>query len=208
MEQNVAACADMEPQLDKLRIKVLPPLPFPFLPFPFLFPSLFPPLSLLSPLFQSKMDMWGEGLTGEKAVVKIREFLLQQVYSLKKPGANPPMIIANELTRYAWFSSFLYRFARDYFVEIRDVYVDIMLKLYSSKFREYLTGLMNLHNRIDIGSKNDLIGLPEGLLKDILFLFSLSLPLPLSSLSFPLSPCPSPLLPPHIYCLSRSTPIL
>eukprot|EP01096_Ripella_sp_DP13-Kostka_P013402 TRINITY_DN5815_c0_g1_i1.p2 TRINITY_DN5815_c0_g1~~TRINITY_DN5815_c0_g1_i1.p2 ORF type:complete len:720 (+),score=291.97 TRINITY_DN5815_c0_g1_i1:26-2161(+) len=120
MEQNVAACADMEPQLDKLRIK---------------------------------------------AVVKIREFLLQQVYSLKKPGANPPMIIANELTRYAWFSSFLYRFARDYFVEIRDVYVDIMLKLYSSKFREYLTGLMNLHNRIDIGSKNDLIGLPEGLLK-------------------------------------------
>lgn len=119
----------------------------------------------------------------EKAVVKIREFLLQQVYSLKKPGANPPMIIANELTRYAWFSSFLYRFARDYFVEIRDVYVDIMLKLYSSKFREYLTGLMNLHNRIDIGSKNDLIGLPEGLLKDILFLPLFPFPFLSSSLS-------------------------
>nr|KAG5710557.1 hypothetical protein BaRGS_013203 [Batillaria attramentaria] len=78
-----------------------------------------------------------------KALAKIREFLLQRIYSFRKPMANY-QIPQNTLLKFRIFNEFLMTNERHVAKEVRDEYVDTMSKIYYSYFKSYSSRLMKL----------------------------------------------------------------
>ncbi|RXN17017.1 vacuolar sorting-associated 52 -like protein [Labeo rohita] len=78
-----------------------------------------------------------------KAVSKIREFILQKIYSFRKPMTNY-QIPQNTLLKYRFFYQFLLANERTVAKEIRDEYVDTMSKIYFSYFKSYSGRLLKV----------------------------------------------------------------
>ncbi|XP_069372685.1 vacuolar protein sorting-associated protein 52 homolog isoform X6 [Paralichthys olivaceus] len=78
-----------------------------------------------------------------KAVSKIREFILQKIYSFRKPMTNY-QIPQNTLLKYRFFYQFLLANERTVAKEIRDEYVDTMSKIYYSYFKSYSGRLLKV----------------------------------------------------------------
>ncbi|KAL6082394.1 hypothetical protein STEG23_021549 [Scotinomys teguina] len=78
-----------------------------------------------------------------KAVTKIREFILQKIYSFRKPMTNY-QIPQTALLKYRFFYQFLLGNERATAKEIRDEYVETLSKIYLSYFRSYLGRLMKV----------------------------------------------------------------
>ncbi|MEQ2243147.1 Vacuolar protein sorting-associated protein 52 [Ilyodon furcidens] len=78
-----------------------------------------------------------------KAVSKIREFILQKIYSFRKPMTNY-QIPQNTLLKYRFFYQFLLANERSIAKEIRDEYVDTMSKIYNSYFKSYSGRLLKV----------------------------------------------------------------
>ncbi|KAK5620314.1 Vacuolar protein sorting-associated protein 52 [Crenichthys baileyi] len=78
-----------------------------------------------------------------KAVSKIREFILQKIYSFRKPMTNY-QIPQNTLLKYRFFYQFLLANERSVAKEIRDEYVDTMSKIYHSYFKSYSGRLLKV----------------------------------------------------------------
>ena len=119
-DKKILACYDVDPELEKLRVK---------------------------------------------AVTRVREFLLQMIYNLKRPNTNVQILQQSKLLKYKYLYRFLYKYGREYALEAREAYVETLQKIFHGYFREYITGLMRV--RADIGSKADLIGVPESQMKSM-----------------------------------------
>ncbi|KAG5264650.1 hypothetical protein AALO_G00256500 [Alosa alosa] len=91
-----------------------------------------------------------------KAVTKIREFILQKIYSFRKPMTNY-QIPQNNLLKYRFFYQFLLANERSVAKEIRDEYVDTMSKIYYSYFKSYSSRLLKVQYE-DVADKDDLMG--------------------------------------------------
>ncbi|KAG5843007.1 hypothetical protein ANANG_G00183910 [Anguilla anguilla] len=78
-----------------------------------------------------------------KAVSKIREFILQKIYSFRKPMTNY-QIPQNTLLKYRFFYQFLLANERQVAKEVRDEYVDTMSKIYYSYFKSYSGRLLKV----------------------------------------------------------------
>ncbi|XP_050390938.2 vacuolar protein sorting-associated protein 52 homolog [Patella vulgata] len=91
-----------------------------------------------------------------KAIAKIREFLLQKIYSFRKPMANY-QIPQNTMLKFRFFNEFLMGNERHIAKEIRDEYIDTMSKLYYSYFKSYASRLMKLQFE-EVAAKDDLMG--------------------------------------------------
>ncbi|NXW91211.1 VPS52 protein, partial [Alopecoenas beccarii] len=79
-----------------------------------------------------------------KAVTKIREFVLQKIYSFRKPMTNY-QIPQNALLKYSrFFYQFLLGNDRAVAQELREQYVDTMSKIYLSYFKSYTSRLMKI----------------------------------------------------------------
>ncbi|XP_078271904.1 vacuolar protein sorting-associated protein 52 homolog isoform X3 [Rhinoraja longicauda] len=78
-----------------------------------------------------------------KAVSKIREFILQKIYSFRKPMTNY-QVPQNALLKYRFFYQFLMANERQVAKEIRDEYVDTVSKIYLSYFKSYSSRLMKV----------------------------------------------------------------
>ncbi|MXQ85540.1 hypothetical protein E5288_WYG011230 [Bos mutus] len=78
-----------------------------------------------------------------KAVTKIREFILQKIYSFRKPMTNY-QIPQTALLKYRFFYQFLLGNERATAKEIRDEYVETLSKIYLSYYRSYLGRLMKV----------------------------------------------------------------
>ncbi|XP_076413378.1 vacuolar protein sorting-associated protein 52 homolog isoform X2 [Peromyscus maniculatus bairdii] len=78
-----------------------------------------------------------------KAVTKIREFILQKIYSFRKPMTNY-QIPQTALLKYRFFYQFLLGNERATAKEIRDEYVETLSKIYLSYFCSYLGRLMKV----------------------------------------------------------------
>nr|XP_046218160.1 vacuolar protein sorting-associated protein 52 homolog isoform X1 [Oncorhynchus gorbuscha] len=94
-----------------------------------------------------------------KAVTKIREFILQKMYSFRKPMTNY-QIPQNTLLKYRFFYQFLLANERTVAKEIRDVYVDTMSKIYYSYFKSYSGRLLKVQYE-EVADKDDLMGLED-----------------------------------------------
>mmetsp|Transcript_35681 Transcript_35681/g.90202 ORF Transcript_35681/g.90202 Transcript_35681/m.90202 type:complete len:761 (-) Transcript_35681:796-3078(-) len=73
-----------------------------------------------------------------KALVKVRDFVLQKVYMLKRPKTNVQIIQQSSLLKNRYFVSFLRKHGQEIYLEIRAEYVAIMSKIYATHFRTYL----------------------------------------------------------------------
>ncbi|KAF5899902.1 vacuolar protein sorting-associated protein 52 isoform X1, partial [Clarias magur] len=91
-----------------------------------------------------------------KAVSKIREFILQKIYSFRKPMTNY-QIPQNTLLKHRFFYQFLLANERTVAKEIRDEYVDTMSKIYYSYFKSYSSRLLKVQYE-DVADKDDLMG--------------------------------------------------
>ncbi|XP_056597294.1 vacuolar protein sorting-associated protein 52 homolog [Triplophysa dalaica] len=94
-----------------------------------------------------------------KAVSKIREFILQKIYSFRKPMTNY-QIPQNTLLKYRFFYQFLLANERTVAKEIRDEYVDTMSKIYFSYFKSYSGRLLKVQYE-DVAEKDDLMGVED-----------------------------------------------
>uniref|UniRef100_A0A803SSY6 Vacuolar protein sorting-associated protein 52 homolog n=1 Tax=Anolis carolinensis TaxID=28377 RepID=A0A803SSY6_ANOCA len=101
-----------------------------------------------------------------KAVAKIREFILQKVYSFRKPMTNY-QIPQNALLKYRFFYQFLLGHERAVAKEVRDEYMETMSKIYLSYFKSYTSRLMKVQYE-EVAEKDDLMGVEDTAKKDIL----------------------------------------
>ncbi|KFO23116.1 Vacuolar protein sorting-associated protein 52 like protein [Fukomys damarensis] len=101
-----------------------------------------------------------------KAVTKIREFILQKIYSFRKPMTNY-QIPQTALLKYRFFYQFLLGNERATAKEIRDEYVETLSKIYLSYYRSYLGRLMKVQYE-EVAEKDDLMGVEDTAKKDIL----------------------------------------
>ncbi|XP_066473420.1 vacuolar protein sorting-associated protein 52 homolog isoform X2 [Tiliqua scincoides] len=94
-----------------------------------------------------------------KAVAKIREFILQKIYSFRKPMTNY-QIPQNALLKYRFFYQFLLGHERAIAKEVRDEYVETMSKIYLSYFKSYTSRLMKVQYE-EVAEKDDLMGVED-----------------------------------------------
>lgn len=94
-----------------------------------------------------------------KAVTKIREFVLQKIYSFRKPMTNY-QIPQNSLLKYKFFFQFLLANERGVAQELRDQYVDTMSRIYCSYFKSYTGRLLRLQYE-EVAEKDDLMGVED-----------------------------------------------
>ncbi|XP_061110207.1 vacuolar protein sorting-associated protein 52 homolog isoform X1 [Conger conger] len=94
-----------------------------------------------------------------KAVTKIREFILQKIYSFRKPMTNY-QIPQNTLLKYRFFYQFLLANERQVAKEVRDEYVDTMSKIYYSYFKSYSGRLLKVQYE-EVADKDDLMGVED-----------------------------------------------
>ncbi|XP_048244893.1 vacuolar protein sorting-associated protein 52 homolog isoform X2 [Haliotis rufescens] len=99
-----------------------------------------------------------------KAIAKIREFLLQKIYSFRKAMANY-QIPQNTMLKFRFFNEFLMANERHIAKEIRDEYIDTMSKIYYSYFKGYSSRLMKLQPIQlmfeEMATRDDLMGVED-----------------------------------------------
>jgi hypothetical protein len=90
-----------------------------------------------------------------KACQRVRAFIIQQLERLKKPMTNIPIIQENELLRYSVFMEFLKNNYIQVFIEILNMYFELMGKIIFKKFKAYVQEVSKLC--VDLYTKNDLL---------------------------------------------------
>ncbi|KAF5179691.1 Vacuolar protein sorting-associated protein 52 a [Thalictrum thalictroides] len=92
----------------------------------------------------------------QKAVSKIFEFVVQKLYSLRKPKTNIQILQQSVLLKYKYAILFLKEHGKEVYTEVRGAYIDTMNKVLSAHFRAYIQALERL--QMDIATSSDLIG--------------------------------------------------
>eukprot|EP00877_Chromochloris_zofingiensis_P003974 jgi/Chrzof1/13578/Cz08g03010.t1 len=95
-----------------------------------------------------------------KAIIKVRDFMLNKLYQLKKPKTNISIIQQNVLLKYKYFVRFLKEHGEDIYQELRAEYVSVLSKILSSHFRTYLSSIEKMQSVV--AGQFDVLGAPEG----------------------------------------------
>eukprot|EP01091_Cochliopodium_minus_P019899 TRINITY_DN8517_c0_g1_i1.p1 TRINITY_DN8517_c0_g1~~TRINITY_DN8517_c0_g1_i1.p1 ORF type:complete len:767 (-),score=247.53 TRINITY_DN8517_c0_g1_i1:17-2317(-) len=93
------------------------------------------------------------------ATSKIRQFLLQMIYGLKKPRSNIQIVQQTIIKKYKYFIKFLNDHAPQAATEVLNVYTDTLSKIYTAYMKTYITNITKL--RLIVAQKQDLIGTDE-----------------------------------------------
>ncbi|KAF8774759.1 Vacuolar protein sorting-associated protein 52 like protein [Argiope bruennichi] len=101
-----------------------------------------------------------------KAISKIREYLLQKIYTFRKPMTNY-QVPQNALLKYKFFYQFLMTHERDIAREVREEYLDTMSKILFSYFKMYTSRLMKLQFE-EVADRDDLMGVEDTAKRNIL----------------------------------------
>lgn len=94
-----------------------------------------------------------------KALAKVRDFILQKVYTLKRPKTNIQIIQQNVLLKYKYFVRFLREHGDDIYTEVQSEYVGVLSKILSQHFRTYLASMEKMQSAL--ASQTDLLGAPD-----------------------------------------------
>ena len=95
-----------------------------------------------------------------KAVSKAREFLAQRVYDLRRPKTNVQIQQQTRLLKFRHLVGFLRTHSLETYVEVRNMYVETVGRIYQGYFRTYLAAVDRLQ-RAACG-RGDVIGLGDG----------------------------------------------
>jgi hypothetical protein len=96
-----------------------------------------------------------------RACLKARDFLMQKLYSLRKPKTNIQILQQNVLLRFKYLVTFLRRHAPEVLAEVRACYVETMSRVLKQALQGYVSSLAYLQQ--DIAGRGDLLGSEEGL---------------------------------------------
>lgn len=94
-----------------------------------------------------------------KAMTKLRQYLLEQIYKFRKPMTNY-QVPQNAMLKYKFFFEFILSNERQVAQEICTEYVDTMSKIYYSYFKSYSSRLASLRFEEAV-TKDDLMGVEE-----------------------------------------------
>ncbi|KAM3144017.1 hypothetical protein pb186bvf_003781 [Paramecium bursaria] len=86
---------------------------------------------------------------------RVREFLIDKVQVLKKPKVDVKSFQKDVLIKYRVFTEFMKDHYLDIYVEICNLYIDAMSKLYLSNFKQYVGDIQKI--TLDIYLRNDVI---------------------------------------------------
>lgn len=100
-----------------------------------------------------------------KAVARVRDFLLNKIETLKRKGTNIQIVQTNKLLKFKYLNQFLASHSPDVATEVRSLYVDTMIKWYHSKFKGYIGNLVKL--QYEVATKSDLVGEPESQMRSL-----------------------------------------
>jgi vacuolar protein sorting-associated protein 52 len=88
-----------------------------------------------------------------KACSRVRSFLIEKLNLLKKPKTNIQIMQNNVLMKYRIFTQFLREHYLDVYVELCNIYSEIMGKIYFTNFKTYISEINKL--MIDLYTKQD-----------------------------------------------------
>lgn len=91
-----------------------------------------------------------------KAVAKVREFLLQKIYQLRRPRTNIQIIQQNVLLRFKYFVTFLKEHGGHVYAEVRSEYIKTTSRVLTQHFKSYLGDIERMHQAI--ATKHDVLG--------------------------------------------------
>jgi hypothetical protein len=91
----------------------------------------------------------------QKAVSKVRSFLLQKVGTLSLPKTNFQILQQGVLMKYCRFVRFLKQESRECFDELKAFYSETMSRVLVTNFRGYIRSLLRLQHG---GAKSELLG--------------------------------------------------
>ncbi|XP_076824718.1 vacuolar protein sorting-associated protein 52 homolog isoform X1 [Clavelina lepadiformis] len=94
-----------------------------------------------------------------KAISKIREFVLQKIFSFRKPLSNY-QLGQDALLNFRFFYEFLLSNERHVAKEVRDEYVETVSKVYLSYFKSYISRVMKLQFD-EAAGKDDLMAIED-----------------------------------------------
>jgi len=100
-----------------------------------------------------------------KAVGKVRDFLLNKIELLKRKGTNIQILQTNVMLKFNYLNTFLVNHAPDVATEVRSLYVDTMGKYYHSKFKGYMGNLVKL--QYEVATSADTVGEPESQMRSL-----------------------------------------
>ncbi|GIL58131.1 hypothetical protein Vafri_12985 [Volvox africanus] len=94
-----------------------------------------------------------------KAVTKVRDFMMNKVYQLKRPKTNVQIIQQSVLLKYKYFMRFLRVHGPDVYTEIRNEYVSVLSRILASHFRTYQNAMEKM--QAAVAGAADVLGAPE-----------------------------------------------
>jgi len=94
-----------------------------------------------------------------KAISKVSYFMMQKLYMLKRPKTNVQIIQQNSLLKYKYFVRFLRLHGPDVYAELRNEYIGILSRIYSSHFRTYLGSMEKM--QAVVAQQSDVLGIAE-----------------------------------------------
>jgi len=95
-----------------------------------------------------------------RAAAKVREFLLQRFYGLRKPKTNIQVLQQSVLLKYKYGAKFLQQHGPEVFPEVRQAYLETLSRIYRSALSKYVLALNALH--AEVAGKLDLLTSEEG----------------------------------------------
>ncbi|XP_046805206.1 vacuolar protein sorting-associated protein 52 homolog [Lucilia cuprina] len=100
-----------------------------------------------------------------KAMTKIRQYMLEQIYKFRKPMTNY-QIPQNAMLKHKFFFEFILSNERQVAQEICNEYIDTMSKIYYSYFKSYSSRLSSLKFE-ESCTKDDLMGIEDNISKGL-----------------------------------------
>eukprot|EP00210_Caulerpa_lentillifera_P001709 g1642.t1 len=91
-----------------------------------------------------------------KAVSKVRDFLLQKIYQLRRPRTNIQIIQQNVLLKFKYFVTFLKEHGEDVYKEVRGEYSKTLSRVLPQHFKSYLSDIERMYQ--SIATKHDVLG--------------------------------------------------
>lgn len=90
-----------------------------------------------------------------KACARVRNFLMEKINLLKKPKTNIQIMQKNVLLKYKIFTQFLKENYLEIYIELCNIYSDIMGRFYFTNFKTYTSEIYKLY--VDLYNKYDLL---------------------------------------------------
>ena len=79
------------------------------------------------------------------ATSKVRDFLLKQIYGLKKPRSNIQIVQQNIIIKFKYLIKFLNNHAPQAAIEVLNIYTDTLSKIYNTYLKTYISNIFKLH---------------------------------------------------------------